>query len=84
MKKRIMEIGLITILMSSILLTGCSDTDTSSSTSSNTCSICGGKIICAVCGSKDALYCENASYGAGKDHFCNKHWPDVVAWHENK
>lgn len=48
------------------------------------CNMCGGRIECAICGDIDALYCEWASYGAGNDHYCKKHWTDVVKWHENK
>ena len=59
----------------------------SSASSSNhyeTCSICGGEIKCGICGKEDALYCENASYGKGTAHYCEKHWADCVKWHENK
>lgn len=45
------------------------------------CSICGGKTKCAICG-KEGRYCENASYGSGNDHYCQKHWADCVEWHE--
>lgn len=68
-------------------LTGCyspksSGKDTYKPTENlESCRICGGKIVCAVCGNTNALYCEKASYGAGNDHFCGKHWPDVVEWH---
>ncbi len=48
------------------------------------CDICGGKIECEICGDIDALYCEYASYGSGDDHYCQKHWADVVEWHEKK
>lgn len=48
------------------------------------CNMCGGEIKCAICGDINALYCEWASYGAGNDHYCKKHWPDVVEWHEKK
>lgn len=48
------------------------------------CNMCGGKIECEICGDIDALYCEYASYGSGDDHYCQKHWPDVVEWHEKK
>lgn len=47
------------------------------------CTICGGETKCEICGAS-GLYCEYASYGAGNDHFCNTHWPDVVEWHEKK
>lgn len=45
------------------------------------CSMCGGEFKCAVCGEK-GLHCEYASYGRGSDHYCSKHWGDVVEWHE--
>lgn len=45
------------------------------------CTICGGEMKCAICG-ESGPYCENASYGSGSDHYCNKHWGDVVEWHE--
>lgn len=48
-----------------------------------TCSMCGGVQRCAICG-KPGLYCENASYGSGTDHYCNDHWGDVVEWHEKE
>lgn len=47
------------------------------------CSICGGELECEICG-KEGLYCENASYGSGTDHYCNEHWGDVVEWHEKR
>lgn len=54
-----------------------------SSTSAERCSICGGEFKCAICG-KEGMYCENASYGKGSDHYCGKHWPDVIKWHEGR
>lgn len=55
----------------------------SSSSGGSKCTICGGEMYCAICG-EDGLYCENASYGSGSDHFCSKHWGDVVEWHRGK
>ena len=50
-----------------------------------TCSICGGKIVCAICGDTNALYCEYNDYGAGTDHYCENHyWNDVVPYHNKK
>ncbi|MDD6771567.1 hypothetical protein [Inconstantimicrobium porci] len=48
-----------------------------------TCSICGGRMTCSVCGAS-GMYCEKASYGSGSSHFCGKHWANVVEWHEGK
>jgi len=38
---------------------------------------------CAICG-ESGLYCEKSSYGSGDDHYCSKHWGDVVEWHNKK
>lgn len=47
------------------------------------CSICGGKMICAICGNTNALYCEKNDFGAGTDHYCENHyWNDVVPYHK--
>ena len=53
----------------------------STGSSNERCPICGGKYECATCGDEDALYCEYASYDAGNDHYCSKHWQSVVKWH---
>jgi hypothetical protein len=58
-----------------------SESSDSSGSVSGRCTICGGKMECAICG-ESGLYCENATYGSGNDHYCSKHWSSVVEWHE--
>jgi hypothetical protein len=84
MKKKIGLVALFMIIC--MVLSACGSSSSysgSSSSASEKCSICGGKLKCAICG-ESGLYCENASYGSGNDHYCSKHWSDVVEWHEKK
>ncbi len=78
-KKIILVLLCFTILF---CMDGCVG-ESSSSDNVETCNICGGGMRCEICG-KYGPYCENASYGAGSDHYCSEHWADVCEWHERK
>ena len=75
----------ISILLSALLsiwaVKYISNDSNNNSNTPGVCSICGGSLTCAICGEK-GLYCENASYGSGSDHYCSKHWAKCVEWHE--
>jgi hypothetical protein len=60
-----------------------SNSNLNSASNSSYCTMCGGEMKCAICG-ESGLYCEYASYGSGSDHYCSKHWGDVVEWHESQ
>jgi len=72
----------VVIIICAFLLMGVNGSNSNSSSGSK-CSICGGRMKCAICG-ESGLYCEKSSYGSGDDHYCSKHWGDVVEWHNKK